>query len=154
RTSILALTVVLVAPPHGALAQQPIFRGGVEVIEVDASVVDDRGHPVADLRGPEFAVTVDGKPRKVVSADFVAVRPEARPRNGDPQTADSAFSSNASSVLGRLIVIAVDRDSISFGEGRVATRAAGKFLDKLRPSDKVAVVTVPHDGRSAGFTSN
>ena len=155
RKSALALTVLLVAPPHGALAQQPIFRGGVEVIEVDASVVDDRGHPVADLRGPEFAVTVDGKPRKVVSADFVSLRPvEARPRNGDPQTADSAFSSNASSVLGRLIVIAVDRDSISFGEGRVATRAAGKFLDKLRPSDKVAVVTVPHDGRSAGFTSN
>jgi len=155
RKPALALTVLLVAPPHGALAQQPIFRGGVEVIEVDASVVDDRGHPVADLRGPEFAVTVDGKPRKVVSADFVSLRPvEARPRNAEPPTADSAFSSNASSVLGRLIVIAVDRDSISFGEGRVATRAAGKFLDKLRPSDKVAVVTVPHDGRSAGFTSN
>jgi VWFA-related protein len=155
RISALALTVSLIAPLHVALAQQPVFRGGVEVIEVDASVVDDRGHPVADLRGPEFAVTVDGKPRRVVSADFVSLRPvDAKPRNADPRTADSAFSSNASSVLGRLIVIAVDRDSISFGEGRGATAAAGKFLDRLRPSDKVAVVTVPHSGWTAGFTSN
>ena len=155
RVSALALTSFLVASPLVALAQQPIFRGGVEVIEVDASVIDDRGHPVADLHGPEFAVTVDGKPRKVVSAEFISLRSaEAKFRNADPPTADSAFSSNASSVPGRLIVIAVDRDSISFGEGRGATRAAGKFLDKLKPSDKVAVITVPHTGPTAGFTSN
>ena len=129
--------------------------GGIEVIEVDTSVVDDKGHPVADLRGPEFTVTVDGKPRKVISAEFVNVRPvDIRARTAEPPTADSAFSSNASTVPGRLIVLAVDRDSISFGEGRGALRAAGKFLDKLRPSDKIAVVTVPHDSRAAGFTSN
>src|SRR4051812_18990675 len=103
--SALALTVLLVALPHVAPAQQPVFRGGIEVIEVDTSVVDDKGHPVADLRGPEFTVTVDGKPRKVISAEFVNVRPvDIRARIAEPQTADSAFSSNASSVPGRLIV--------------------------------------------------
>jgi VWFA-related protein len=155
RVSTLALTVSLVASPLAAPAQQPIFRAGVEVIEVDVSVVDDRGHPVADLHGPEFTVTIDGKPRRVVSADFVSFRGgESKPRSPEPETADSSFSSNTSGPRGRLIVIGVDRDSITFGEGRTATRAAEKFLDKLRPSDKVAVVNVPQFGPATGFTSN
>ena len=85
RVPTLALTVSLAALPLAAPAQQPIFRGGVEVIEVDVNVVDNRGHPVADLHGPEFTVTVDGKPRKVVSADFVSFRGEvSRPRSPEP----------------------------------------------------------------------
>ena len=82
RMSALALTVLLVAPPLVALAQQPIFRGGVEVIEVDASVIDDRGHPVADLRGPEFTVTVDGKPRKVDLCRFRVAPTRRNPGRG------------------------------------------------------------------------
>src|SRR5438093_585684 len=59
RISALALAGLLVSSRLMAQApQQPVFRGGVEVIEVDVNVVDDRGRPVADLRGPEFTVSV------------------------------------------------------------------------------------------------
>ena len=34
--------------------QPPVFRSGVEVMEVDVTVVDSRGMPVRDLRAPDF----------------------------------------------------------------------------------------------------
>ena len=52
--------------------QAPVFRSGVEVMEVDVTVVDGQGMPIRDLRAPEFTVTIDGQPRRVVSAEFVA----------------------------------------------------------------------------------
>jgi hypothetical protein len=61
----LALTVLLVALPHAAPAQQPVFRGGIEVIEVDTSVVDDK-----DIWSLTFAApnsrSPPWKPRKVI----------------------------------------------------------------------------------------
>ena len=156
RVSALALVGLLVSSRLTAQApQQPVFRGGVEVVEVDVSVVDDRGHPVADLLRPEFTVSIDGRPRRVVSAVFVSLRPAAtRERPTDPVPPGASYSSNATSVRGRLIVIAVDSDSIPFGEGRQATRAASKFLDRLGPNDKVAFFTVPPSGPAVDFTSN
>ena len=52
--------------------QAPVFRSGVEVMEVDVTVVDAKGMPVRDLRAPEFTVTVDGQPRRVISAEFIS----------------------------------------------------------------------------------
>ena len=51
--------------------QPPTFRSGVDLIEVDVTVLDDRGNPVPDLLAPEFAVTVDGEERRIVSVEFV-----------------------------------------------------------------------------------
>ena len=137
--------------------QQPVFRSGVDLIEVDVSVVDERGRPIIDLQAGEFSVTVDGKLRKVESAEFVSMGPvdvrarrEDEPRN-EP---DVAYSSNIEGGRGRLIVIAFDRDSVSFGRGRNATRAASQFLDWLGPADKVAFVTVPPTGAQVDFTAN
>ena len=60
------------APAAAAAAQQqPTFRTGVDVITVDVGAVDSRGQPVTDLHAPEFTVKIDGKPRRVVSADLV-----------------------------------------------------------------------------------
>src|SRR5437870_3279371 len=41
--------------------QTPVFRSGVALLEVDVSVVDGSGHPVENLRAPEFSVSVDGQ---------------------------------------------------------------------------------------------
>ena len=138
-------------------SQQPVFRGGVDLIEVDVSVVDDRGRPIMDLQAGEFSVTVDRNPRKVETAEFVSMGPvdvKAR-RTGESQNEpDVAYSSNIEGDRGRLIVIAFDRDSVSFGRGRNATRAASEFLDWLGPADKVAFVTVPPTGAQVDFTTN
>jgi VWFA-related protein len=152
------LAVALILASHALLAQntqQPIFRGGVELIEVDVSVVDNHGRPITDMRGPEFTVTVDGKPRRVVSAQYVTLRPQMGPGGVPVKTEqpDVTFTSNAARQTGRLIIIAVDRDNIAFGSGREVIPGAKRFLDTLGPSDKVAFVTIP-TGPQVNFTSN
>jgi VWFA-related protein len=139
-------------------SQPPVFRGGVDLIEVDVSVLDDRGRPIRDMLGPEFTVTIDGQPRKVVTAQFVAMRPEGSSASGLRRAAtapapDVNYSSNLTSAKGRLIVLAVDRENISFGGGREIVNAASRFLDELGPADRVAFVTVPL-GPQVGFTAN
>ena len=53
-----------------------------------------------------------------------------------------------------MIVIAVDEESILFGEGRHVMRAAGAFVDSLSPQDRVALLAVPQPGLYIDFTSN
>ena len=53
--------------------QQPVFRGGVELLTVDATVVDRDGNQIKDLTTAEFVVEVDGSTRTVVSAEYVAL---------------------------------------------------------------------------------
>ncbi len=52
-------------------SQQPIFRTGIEILTVDATVVDRDGRQITDLKATEFEVEVDGDPRPVVSAEYV-----------------------------------------------------------------------------------
>jgi VWFA-related protein len=140
-------------PPPAA--QQPIFRAGVDLIEVDVGVVDSRGRQITDLLAPEFTVTVDGKPRRVVSAEFISLRaPSGFDRRRAVESSEASVSTNTERVRGRLVMIAVDRESISFGEGRNATTAAVKFLDKLGPTDLVSFMTVPQPGPFVDFTAN
>src|SRR5262245_8240638 len=149
------LFLVAMTASAAAGQQQPIFRAGVEVLEVDASVVDGRGQPVADLKSPEFTVTVDGRPRRVLSSEFVLLRSKESALSARTADAtDPTVSSNASGPRGRLIIIAVDREGMQFGSGRFAMRSAVKFLDKLGPRDKVALITVPPPGPSSDFTTN
>ena len=76
--AILSVLVALSVAGPGATAllaqsdQAPVFRSGVEVMEVDVTVVDAKGMPVRDLRAPEFTVTIDGQPRRVISAEFIS----------------------------------------------------------------------------------
>lgn len=161
RRAAFTFAVLLISAALSAQAppvqppQPPVFRAGVDVIEVDVSIVDDRGRPISDMLAPEFTVTVDGRPRKVLSAQFVSLRPAAgdKRRPSEP-VIEPLYSSNVTAARGRLIVIAVDRDSISLGEGRHAMHAAGRFLDTLGPADKVAFFTVPLSGPIVDFTAN
>ena len=75
RYALAACPVLLAAVPQ---AQQiPVFRAGVELLEVDVSVVDDDGEPITDLSGSDFTVSVDGEPRRIVSAQFIDLRAAA-----------------------------------------------------------------------------
>ena len=153
RCAVAVLPVCLAA---AAEAQQPpVFRVGVELLEVDVSVVDGEGEPIADLSGSEFAVSIDGKPRLVVSAQFVDLRPAATASRTATAAAPAvSYSANTTGGRGRVIVLAIDRDSIAFSEGREVMAAAGAFLDTLGPNDQVALLTVPPPGPAVGFTTD
>ena len=135
--------------------QPPTFRSGVDLIEVDVTVLDDRGNPVPDLLAPEFAVTVDGEERRIVSVEFVKVDgPSERPGVEAPGS-DPYYSTNQGVVRGQLVMLVVDQGNIRFGGGRAMIASASQFLDQLGPADRVAFAAIPRIGDDAvGFTAN
>ena len=150
--SVVAVSVALSA--QTADEQRPTFRADVDVIEIDVNVIDGAGRPITDLVASDFTVEIDGEPRRVVQAPFVSLRSTDPDERREPDSQDVFYTSNSVEARGRLIVIAVDEESILFGEGRHVMRAAGAFIDRLSPADQVALLAIPQPGVYIDFTSN
>jgi VWFA-related protein len=141
-------------PPRAPQA----LRTEVALIQVDVNVVDGSGRPVSDLRQDEFTVTVDGKLRPVTSSQFVLLKRASTPPAGAAPR--RYFSSNQgpgqtpTSPTGRLFLIVVDSENISVGGSRAVMAAAGRFLDRLTPGDRVGLANIPRGGPNVEFTSN
>ena len=131
-------SVVVVAATAVAAARQPTFRSGVDLVTVDAAVLDGDGRPVPALRAEDFRIEVDGRPRRIVSAQFVDL---SEPIAVSPPPA-AHFSSNAGAGDGRIVVIAVDETHIRRLEGRRALDAASRFIDVLPAIDRVGVIAL------------
>lgn len=128
------LFAAAVAPLAG---QQPTFRSGVDLVAVDATVLGGDGHPIDSLGPEDFQIKVDGRPRRVVSAQFVS----QAARNARPtRLATAHFTSNEDADAGRVMIVAVDEAHIRRLEGRPGLHAAEAFIDRLDPSDRVAVI--------------
>ena len=121
-----------------ATARQPTFRSGVDLVTVDAAVLDGDGRPVPGLRAEDFRIEVDGRPRRIVSAQFVDLSESI----DASQPAAAHFSSNAGAGDGRIVVIAVDEMHIRRLEGRRAIEAAATFIDVLPAIDRVGVTAL------------
>ena len=121
----------------------PIFRTGINFIQVDAIVTDDDGIPVRDLRAADFAVLEDGEPQTVESFELVDIR-------GGPTTvADSVRpiitpddeARAASRVDTRIIVIFFDDYHVRWENGVRAGRTLAAVLrSQLYPTDLVGIM--------------
>jgi hypothetical protein len=60
----------LSARPRQQQPVVPTFRSAVDLLTIEASVRDHCGVPAPDLQSADFTVTIDGRPRRVVSAQF------------------------------------------------------------------------------------
>ena len=135
--------------------QQPVFKSGVELIAVDVAVVDKNGNPVPNLRPEQFEITIDGKPRRVISAEFVEFAPLDAPVAAKPVESRAiipAYSSNEritpTAPDGRLIFLAIDQGSFRNFNARGAMEAARRFIDRLQPEDRIGLVAFPGPGPS------
>src|SRR5262245_2169157 len=139
--------------PAGQTArpQAPTFRSGVALTTLDVTVVDSNGRPVTGLTPADFTVRVDGRARRVVRAEWIAL---ARPTASTPRPAPPEnYSTNEGSTGGRLILIAVDQPNLRV-DGATGIRATvDAFLDRLEPEDRVAAVALG-GGPSTPFTTN
>lgn len=133
--------------------QGPTFRTGIDLIAIDVSVVDGRGQPVEDLRAPEFAVKIDGEERRVVSAEHVKVDVEAARREAEDPF-ETLYTTNVRPTNGRQIVIAIDQLGIQLGGVRGLLASTTRFLDRLSPADRVALVAFPEPGVQVAFTDD
>lgn len=141
--AVLAGLVGLVAVPAARAGQLTVFRSGVDLVTVDVSVHGADGRPVEGLGPEDFALKVDGRPRRVVSAQFISHPPAAARSAG---RGARHYSSNERADAGRFVVIAVDQRHIRRLEGTAALRAAAAFVDALDPADLVAVVSLQRPG--------
>lgn len=58
-------------PQRGQPPQLPTFRGGTNLVQVDAIVADADGHPIVDLTATDFEVLDDGKPVPIDRVRFL-----------------------------------------------------------------------------------
>lgn len=66
--------LALAALPAAVLAaQQPTFRAQVELVEIDAVVVDAQGNPVTGLTIDDFEITENGKPQTIAAFSEVNI---------------------------------------------------------------------------------
>ena len=103
-----------------AQSQQPkTFTSSVDLVPVDVNVVDRTGRPIADLTAQDFALKVDGKPRRIATAQFIAVT-----RDADRAPIAADYSSNPSGAGARLIMLVIDQGNIGASRGKYAIDAA------------------------------
>src|SRR5687767_10852424 len=104
--------------------QPPTFRSGIEVVSIDVGVVDRQGQPLRGLGPGDFTVSVGGRPRRVVSAEFVDV---AGAQAHLKASSDSVpVSTNEGGGIGRLFVFIVDQSTLDPGSARNVARAASR----------------------------
>jgi VWFA-related protein len=132
--------------------QQPrtTFRTGVDLVPVDVNVIDREGRPVDNLAAGDFVLTVDGRPRRIASAEFIKLGGESGPA---PER-HAHYSTNAAAAGGRLVMLVIDQGNISAGRGKYAVDAAVKFVKSLSPSDRVGLFAIPGAGPQINFTAN
>jgi VWFA-related protein len=141
--AVLAIGITITALPLIAAGrgQQPAtaFRAGIDLLTFEASVLDRDGVPARDLQPGDFSVTVGGRPRKVLFADFHGER-RTEPGTG---VVTPAMRTGVPSADGRIVVFVIDRDSLATGNEAALLETAATVLDSLGPADAVGLLGVP-----------
>lgn len=137
----LSLAISLDAAPQQS---PPVFRSGVDLLTVQASVMDKDSRPIRDLKASDFTVTVSGQPRKVVFARFNGT--DATGVYAPSPSGAAATGPSVPAVSGRLVMFVVDRDTIRTGSEKPLLEAGSRVLDALAPSDAVGLLGLPTGG--------
>jgi VWFA-related protein len=122
----------------------PVFRSGVNLVEVDAVATDAGGRSVTDLAKDEFQVLEDGKPKTIVSFAVVDL-PIAAPRV--PPASD--VSTNERADQGRLYFLLLD-DIFTLRTHSENVKALARHLvERLAPEDRVAAMALSTEKKGA-----
>ena len=134
-------------PPQQPPAQapedaQPRFRGGANLVRVDAYITKD-GTPVADLTAQDFEVLEDNVPQRVESFEFIKPRPagpqsERREPNTVAEAREMAADPDA-----RLFVLFLDVWHVQLGGSYRAQAPLTRLLSRVIGQDDLVGVMTP-----------
>ncbi len=127
------------ARPQGMEQAPAPFRVSVDMVAVDVQVIDRTGLPVPNLGPEKFTVTINGRRRRVISAERISSDTEGE--GGRPTNPTSP------AVPGRVIVIAVDCISFDATASRGVIQAARQFIRQLSPEDYVGLSAYPNGAK-------
>jgi len=124
----------------------PRIRVAVDVIAVDVQVIDRAGRPVPNLTSEQFTVTINGRRRRVVTAEQI------RSDTGEGTEASSAGGS--SMMQSRVIMLAVDCISFEATASREVIQSVAAFVRGLQPDDYVGLSAYPNGPQVAPTTDH
>jgi VWFA-related protein len=145
---LLRIFAIALIPAAVAAQQQPVFKAGVQLIEVDVHVTDENGNTVRVLTRGDFTILEDDVPQEIAELTFVDLPMEARTeRRADLKTAESDVATNTGE--GRMYVLLMSH-------GEKARLVARRFVEEVvGPSDQAAVVQpLGNMSDAQGFTTN
>jgi VWFA-related protein len=142
----------LAATPRPQAAQQPpavpVFGSEVQLITVDAVVLNPFGRAVATLARDDFRVTEDGRPVEIVKFEAVA-SDEDEPEQPEQAAAPAMVATNATPTdakAGRAFAVVIDDLGTAPERSEDARSAVRAFLERgVRAGDHVVVTTTSGD---------
>jgi len=160
---ILSLALAAVAQdarplPKPTPPDDDVVKISTNLIQIDVSVTDKNGKPVADLKPDEIEVYENGQKQKLTNFSFVSSQ---QPREVKQKPADKAgipvpVQTLRPEQIKRTIALVIDDLSLSFESASLSRRALKKFVDgQMQPGDLVAIVrTGAGIGALQQFTSD
>ena len=130
------------AKPPGPGQDKPApIRVSVDVVAVDVQVIDRAGRPVPDLGPEKFSVTINGRRRRVVTAERIG--------SDAPGGVERAITSSGASspTAGRVIMLAVDCISFDATQSRGVIQSVREFVRQLSPDDFVGLFAYPNGSK-------
>src|SRR5262249_43708707 len=120
--------------------QVPIFRGGANLVLVDAYPRKD-GHVVEGLTPKDFTITEDGVPQVVEQFEFVRVEPATEDERRDPRNQKEMLQA-AADPHDRVFVMFLDTYHVTQAASRRARAPLINLLEHvLGPGDMVGLTT-------------
>ena len=156
RLGALAVVVTVVALPQAPPSvnqQPPTFRTGVDIVQLDVTVLDKDRQPVRGLTADDFTILDKGKPQPIVA--FSAVDVPAPAAHVAPWIRDAPLDVVSNAENRRLVAIVMD-DAYAKVEPDINKRAqqiARNAVNQLGPGDLAAVVFT-FVGRAQNFTAD
>lgn len=151
-TVALVLGTVLVA----AQGQQkpPVFRGGIELRQIDVTVRDKNRRPVRGLTAEDFTLLEDNVPQKIEAFSFVDLPDVVTV--GEPVWANRVEADVVTNQLAsaRTFVIVIDdvKGAGDLWAQRELKKGVANFVSQLGPADVAALVYPARSHPSQSFT--
>jgi len=154
RRLVVVTAAAVCLPPASPAARQrpstqpqPTFRAGIELVQIDAVVVDGTGAHVRGLTAGDFVIRDRGKPQAIAAFEEVTHRRPPREDAGGspPALAPLDVAGNQTAASERLVVLVIDDLHIWRGRTETARSIARGILDRLGPDASMAVLFTSGD---------
>ena len=149
------VTCALAATPQQPQQPLPTFRGSVNLVVVDVSVLDGDRSPVRGLTRADFTILEDGQPQEISTFSEIHVPDVVTTTAPWTREVDPDVQDNLDQADRRLLVVVLDDATPMPIEDVPRVREmARRVIERMGPRDLTAVVYVVNKKRGQEFTSD
>ena len=132
------------ATPPSAPPQQPRFRGGTNLVRVDAFATKG-GVPVQDLTADDFEILEDNTPQKIDTFEHVLIEPARPGERVDPSSVTQAIQM-AADPHRRVFVIYLDIEHVDYAGSHDIKEPLIDFMNRVMSNDDLVGLMTPEMG--------